>query len=303
MQQHLSNEHTQYLNDEIKSKPNYQTSNSTMNYVEPNVSLVYESSRMNTQLQRPKTAVISRNQTSVNAVGIPSRLSSPKIQPTSNQKKSPKKSSLINRPHSASFVPRQQNSNLTSEATTYSQTLYNGRPLSAVLQGHHRHPLVQRTIDSSCTIREAKGVTNRYNKPEELFGLKPEELFGSTEHHQPIINNHHKISDNVRSKRHHLEKQPYIWQHDVDKLVDLYNIHHSSNYRKTAVRPPPQIIIQSQTTSDSSQIGKTRRMSGSKHSSNNLRSPTHPKLSTLASLNILRRNSVNRRPSIKLTNA
>jgi hypothetical protein len=299
MQKHLSNEHSQ---DEIKSKSNHQTSNSTINYLEPAVSLVYESSRMNTQFQRPKTAVINRNQTSANAVGIPSRLSSPKIQPISNYKKSQKKSSLINRPHSASYIPKQQTSNLISEATTYSQTLYDGRPLSAVLQGHHRHPSVQRTIDSSCTIREAKGVTNRYNKPEELFGLKPAELFGSTEH-QPKINNHHKTSDNIRSKCYNFEKQQYIWQQDVNKLVDLYNIHHSSNYRKTAVPPTPQIIIQSHTTSDSSHIGKNRRMSGTKHPSNNSRLPTNPKLSTLASLNILRRNSVNRRPSIKLTNA
>jgi len=302
MQQNLLNENPQFSNDEIKSKPYQQTSNSTLNYLEPTFSLLYESPATKTKLQRPKTAIITRNQTSVNAVGIPSRLSSAKLQPTPTSKKSQKRSLLINRPNSASFAPK-QHSNLTSEATTYSQTLYNGRPLSAVLQNHHRHLPVQRTIDSSCTIREAKGVASRYNKPEELFGLKPEELFGLTEN-QPKLINHHKTNDSIRIKHHNLQKQEYIWQQDVDKLVDLYNIHHSSNYRTTAVPPPPsQITMQSNTINDLSQIGKTRTMSSLKHPSTNSRSPTYPKQSTLASLNIPRRNSIGQRPSIKLTNA
>jgi hypothetical protein len=286
IQQHLSNENTR----------SEEKSNSTLNYFEPAVSIIYESSRAKTQLQRPKTAGVTRKQTSVNAVGAPSRLSSAKISPTFTYKKFRK----INRSHSATLIPRHQPySNLPSEATTYSQTLYNGRPLSAVLQSHCRHPpLVQRTIDSSCTIREAKGATSRYNKPEELFGLKPEELFGLTEH-QPKLMNHQKIKDNAR-----LKHQQYMWQQDVDRLVNLYTIHHSPNYRKTAV-PPPQVIVQGDTIGDLPHMGKARGISLSKHpaSISRTRSPTNPKQSTLASLNIPRRNSISQRPSIKLTNA
>jgi len=298
MQQHLLNENNQFLNDEMKSKLNRQTSNSTINNIEPTSSHLYESPRNKNQLRRVKTAVVTRNQTSVNAVGIPSRLSTPKVQPTLNHKNFQKTSSLIYRPKSASFSAKQQHSNLVSEPTTYSQTLYEGRPLSAALQSHQRHPPTVRTIDSSCTIREAKGVTSRYNKPEELFGLKPEELFGLTEH-QPKMFSPRKINNNIRSKYHNLQNQEYIWQQDVDKLVDLYNIHHSSNYRKTAI-PPPQIVTRSNTISDSTQIGRSRGMSGSKYPTS---MSTNPKLSTLASLNIPRRNSISRRSSTKLTNA
>jgi hypothetical protein len=141
-------------------------------------------------------------------------------------------------------------------------------------------------------------VTSRYNKPEELFGLKPEELFGQTDY-QPKIINQRKITDNIRSNR-----QAYNWQDDVDKLVDLYNIHHSLNYRKTVI-PPPHVNIQSDTTTDLIPPGKARRLSIPKHSPNisRARSPTHPKQSTFVSLNIPRRNSISQRPSIKLTNA
>ena len=305
--QHLSSEE----NDEInRSSPRMQLlmqqhlshdnpSNSTLNnYIEPTVSILYESPRTKSKVQRPKTAVISRNITSVNAVGIPSRLSSPK--------NLPRKSILTKRPNSASVIPK--HSTLTSEATTYSQTLYQGRPLSAVLHSQHRHPPAQRTVDSACTIREAKGATSRYNKPEELFGLKPEELFGLKPEelfgqidYQPRIINRHQTMNNKFSPR-----PTHIWQDDVDKLVDLYNIHHSSNYRKPAVPPPPvRVNIQSDALGDLVQPGKARRTSISKHSStiSQSRSSVYQKQSTLASLNIPRRNSINRRSSIKLTNA
>ena len=264
-------------------------SNSTLNYIEPVVSLLYESPRAKTVPQRPKTVLVTRNLTSVNAVGIPSRLSSPK---------SPyKRSATATRPNSASVIPRQRHRTLSSDTTAYSQTLYNGRPLSAVLQGSHRHPPAQRTVDSSCTIREAKGVASRYNKPETLFGLKPAELFGQ----EPKIINQRQPMDNARPYR-----QAYNWQDDVDKLVDLYSIHHSANYRKPFVPPPPQIIVHSDNPSDFVQSsGKARRGSVTKHPPNisRARSPPHPKQSTFVSLNIPRRSSITQRPSLKLTNA
>ena len=268
-------------------------SNSSLNYIEPAVSVLYESPRAKSRLQRPKTAVITRNQTSVNAVGIPSRLSSPKIPP--------KRSLLINRPNSASITPKPHYSHLTSEATTYSQTLYNGRPLSAVLHSQHpRHPLAQRTVDSSCTIREAKGAASRYNNPEELFGLKPEELFGRPDH-QPKIIKSRKALDYSRTN----SRSAHVWQDDVDKLIDLYNIHHSSNYRKTAVPPPPPVHPPVDTIHDLPQTGKNRTNLANKHSSNTsrTRSPTTSKQSTFSTITIPRRNSTSQRPTVKLTNA
>lgn len=263
-------------------------SNSSLNYIEPAVSVLYESPRMKSKIQRPKTVVITRNQNSVNAVGIPSRLSSPKLPP--------KRSLLVNRPNSASVTPKPHYSHITSEATTYSQTLYNGRPLSAVLHSQHpRHPPAQRTIDSSCTIREAKGVASRYNNPEELFGLKPEELFGRTDDHQPKMINSRTL--NHRSN--------YVWQNDVDKLIDLYNVHHSSNYKKSAVPPPPPINPPVDQLTDLPQPGKARSTPLNKHGSNSsrIRSPTSSKQSTFSTITIPRRNSISQRPTIKLTNA
>ena len=259
------------------------------NNIEPIVSLFYESPRSKSKVQRPRTAHITRHQSSVNATGYPSRLSSPK---TSKLEKN-------SRPNSASFLlpNKPQNSNPSSDTPiTYSQTLFQGRPLSAILQNAHRQAPNHRTMDPSCTIREAKGAASRYNNPEELFGLKPEELF-STDNPQPRIIQSRLQNSTTRFKQH-------IWKNDVDKLVDLYNIHHSSNYRPTAV-PPPSIIIQSDTSNDVIPSGRIRRVSVQKNSSNILRSrsPTHSKQSTLASLNISRRNSIHQRAAIKLTNA
>jgi hypothetical protein len=300
MQRHTSNEQILFSNDETKNKTSLpttyrQASDSSLNQIEQTVSLLYESPRAQNKLQRPKTAVIPRNLTSVNAVGVPSRLSTPKTPAVTSYKKIKKKPLLINRPNSASFIPKQHHANLTSEASTYSQTLYAGRPLSAVLQNHQRHPPVQRTVDSSCSIREAKGATSRFNKPEELFGLKPAELFGLTEH-QPKLMNHRQLNH----KTHSQQQQP-VWRQEVDHLVDLYNIHHSSNYRPTAVPPPPsQLPGPAETTTDVLHNGRPRGMSISKNAS---RLPTNPKQSTFATLNIPRRNSFSRHSAIKLTNA
>lgn len=266
-------------------------SNSSLNYIEPAISVLYESPRAKSKLQRPKTVVISRNQNSVNAVGIPSRLSSPKIPP--------RRSLLLNRPNSASVPPKPHYSHITSETTTYSQTLYNGRPLSAVLHSQHpRHPPAQRTIDSSCTIREAKGAASRYNNPEELFGLKPEELFGRSDH-QPKIINSRKPFDLSRTTNN---RSNYVWQDDVDKLIDLYNVHHSSNYKKPAVPPPPPINPPVDQITDLPQSGKNRATPLNKHSSR-IRSPTSGKQSTFSTITIPRRNSISQRPTMKLTNA
>ncbi|CAF0799870.1 unnamed protein product [Rotaria sp. Silwood1] len=304
IQQHLLNKPSSSTEDLLIPNKTIDRpgSNSTINYIEPAISIVQESSRIKNKLQRPKTAIVTRNQTSVNAVGAPSRLSTPKVLPISSQKKPKKKLSIINRPNSASCIPKQQqHSNLASEISSYSQTLFAGRPLSAALQNHHRHPSVQRTVDSSCSIREAKGATSRYNKPEELFGLKPEELFGLQDH-QPKILNHRKTNDNIRLKRTNQQQQQYIWQQEVDKLVDLFNIHHSSNYRPSAV-PPAPVVVEQDTITDLTPVGRFRPSSISKNTLSFSRSSLNPKQSTLAALNIPRRNSISQRSSIKLTNA
>ncbi|CAF5156661.1 unnamed protein product, partial [Rotaria sp. Silwood1] len=123
------------------------------------------------------------------------------------------------------------------------------------------------------------------------------------EQYQPKILDQHsaiRTNDNTRSKRNQLQKQQHIWQNDVDKILDLYNVHHCANYRKSAI--PPSTTAQIDTISDSTNNGRARRMSISKNSSTNLKQPINPKQSTFASLSFPRRNSISR-PSIKLTNA
>ena len=209
------------------------------------------------KLQRPTTAVI-RN--------LPSRLSSAK-----------KKTLLINQIDS---LPK---------ATAGADSL--GRPISAVVHNSSR-----KSNDSLSSIREAKGAASRYNKPEELFGLRPEELF-APEQHQPKILDQHSIG-NTRLKR-----QQHIWQQDVDHIIELYNIHHSANYRKSAVPPQPSIQVTTHTDSltDGVHGGRARRMSITKNSSANLKPPINSKQATFTTLNIPRRNSISR-PSTKLTN-
>lgn len=318
IQQHLSNkknvpskmssstEDNLASNSETKSKTfDRQPSNSTLNCAEPSFSMFQGTTQTQNKLQRPKTATITRNQTSVNAVGAPSRLSSAKMAPTPSPKKTRKKSATINRPKSASVVVKsqqqqQQAPTLISDASSYSQTLYAGRPLSAALQNHQRHPPLQRTIDSSCSIREAKGPTSRYNKPEELFGIKPEDLFG-LQNYQPKIIDNHKSNDHARLKRYNMHRQQHVWQEDVHKLVDLFNIHHSSNYRPSA-KPPPPVVVEEDTITDLTPTVRFRRLSISKNPLNNSRSSLNPKHSTFAALNIPRRNSISHRTAIKVAN-
>ncbi|CAF4758697.1 unnamed protein product [Rotaria socialis] len=317
IQQHLNNktnlstEDTLMSNSEVKPKVmERHQSSSTLNYLEPSSSMFQGGSSQNkNKLQRPKTAIVTRNQTSVNAVGVPSRLSSAKMPPTPLPRKFKKKSTTINRPKSASVVPKsqlQQPSSTISDVSSYSQTLYAGRPLSAALQSHHRHPPppIQRKVDSSCSIREAKGATSRYNKPEELFGLKPEELFGLQDH-RPTIMNHRKTNDHTRLKRNNLQQSPpaaqqHGWQEDVTKLADLFNIHHSTNYRPSAM--PPPVVIEENTLTELAPTIRFRRMSISKNTLGMSRSSLNPKQSTLAALNIPRRNSISQRSPIKVAN-
>jgi len=288
-------------NEEIKFKLNipkiYQTSNSTIDHSENNISVVINKS------QRPKTAIV-RNQTYINP--SPTRLNSAKIKSVNILLPSTKKKSLlINQVDSFSNLPKQSQSTIESESSTYSQTIYAGRPISAVVQRS-----IPRSNDSACSIREAKGKSCRFNKPEKLFGVRPEELFAFEEHQPKILDQRStttKSNENTRLKRNQFQKQQHMWQQDVDKVVELYNIHHSPNYRKSAVLPsttvvpPTQAVTQTDTLTDLTQSGRIRRMSVTKNPSTNLKSPTNPKQSTFTLLNIPRRNSITR-PSIKLTN-
>ena len=275
-----------------------QTSNSTLNYFEENLAQLQDASRIKLKPSRPRTAV-ARPPTSTNAVGVPSRLSSAKSPsshspPATSQPTRKKKALLVQRAHSASTTSKQQPSNIPSEISNYSQTLYAGRPLSAAVQ-HYPLPVAQAS-DSSCAIREARGPTRRFNKPEEVFGLKPEQLFGSQEQHAPKLMDQRQLQGETRLKRS--QRQAFVWQDDVDKLVDLYNIHHSSNYRTPAVPPLSSTLAEPvDTVPDLIQITRNRKTGTSRNSQTSGRTP---KLSTLASLNIPRRNSISQRQAIKV---
>jgi hypothetical protein len=282
-------------NEEIKSKMStltidQQISNLTLNHSENNHSPIINKS------QRPTTSII-RNQTYANP--STSRFSFAK--PSASIKK---KSLLINRTDSVSNLPKQSPSTMESESSAYSHTIDAGRSISAVV-----HRSVPRSNDLSCSIREAKGAANRYNKPEQLFGLRPEELFSSEQCQPKILDQRSttKLNENTRLKRTQFQQQQqqqqHIWQQDMDKIVELYNIHHSSNYRKSAIPPlvSTQGASQTETLTDLTQSGRVRHMSVTKNSSTNLKSSSNPKQSTFAVLNIPRRNSISR-PSIKLTN-
>jgi len=289
MQQHVLTKDALLYNDRTKSKTNSsiirrQTFDSPINHYEPTASFVFEPSRIKTKLQRPQTAFGTRLKISDTIVDIPSHLNSRKLRPSSSYKKTRKKSIPTNRPQSASFISNQQHSNLTFESSTYSKTLFAGRPLSAVLQNHHRRSPVQQIVDPSCSIREAKGAASRYNNPEELFGIKPQELFGT--------------SENQSKKIHYLKTtDKYMYQQDVDKLVNLYAMQHTSSYRPTVI---PQLKLPANTTVSSKQSERHRKMSSSKGSVSSTRTSTNTRLSTLASLNISRRFPDNQRSTLKV---
>jgi hypothetical protein len=279
-------------NEEMKSKTSIPTI-----YRQSSNSTLYQSETTN-KSQRPKTAMV-HNQKYVNPP--PSRLNSPRIKPTHFPSPSPKKKSYqIDSPSNLPYQHLQ--STMSSESSTYSRTIYAGRSISAVV-----HRSVPRSNDSACSIREAKGAASRYNKPEELFGLRPEELFAPEQYQPRILDQRStpKANESRRSKRSHLQKQQHFWQQDVDRIIDLYNIHHTANYRKSAVPPLSSSSghygSQTDTLTDLNQSGRIRQASITKNSSTNSKQSANPKQSTFALLNIPRRNSISR-PSIKLTN-
>jgi hypothetical protein len=281
--------------EDIKSKTSIatmyrQTSHSTLNHSENNTS---------NKFQRPTTAII-HNQTFANP--LPSRLSSAKVKPAHITSASSKKKALIiDRIDSAANIPKQRQSTIGSQTTSNSPTVYAGRPISSVM--HHSPP---RSNASACSIREATGTATRFNKPEDLFGLRPEDLF-CPEEHQPKILDQRSISkadDHTRLKRHQLQKQQHIWQQDMDKIIELYNVHHCANYRKSAIQPRTtgtHGVSYTDTLTDLSQGSRPRRMSITKTSTTNSKPPPNPKQPTFTTLNVPRRNSISR-PSIKLTN-
>ena len=264
--------------EDIKSKISIatmyrQSSHSTLNHSENNSS---------NKFHRPTTAMV-RHQT---FAPPPSSLSSTKINSTHiPSSASTKKKTLLNsRIDSASNISKQQ-------STANSAGVHATRSISSAA---HHFP---------CSIREVKGKGTRFNNPEELFGLRPEELFCSDQYQPKILDQRSttKPNDNTRLKR---QQQQHIWQQDVDRIIELYNIHHCANYRKSAV-PPPIIsthgVSYTDTFTDLSQGSRSRRMSITKTPATNSKPSPTSKQSTFAGLSIPRRNSISR-PSIKLTN-
>lgn len=277
-------------NDEIKSKSSIpaiyrQVSTSTLN----------QSDYQSLTNQRAKTAIVRKE---VYANPPPSRLSTENIKTTATPSSAKKKSVIINQ----NDTPTNHQVDSHSRSSNYSQSNQISRAKSAV---------VHRSNDSSCSIREVKGTASRFNKPEELFGLRPEQLF-APEQYQPKILDHrstNKMNENTRLKRQNLQTKHHLWQQDVDKIIELYNIHHSTSYRKTVVPPPPTIVTQvpSQTPAstevltDSSQFMKVRSSSHAKTNHPNGKPPSASKQSVMNLLNAPQRN-IPTRASMKITN-
>ncbi|CAF1999283.1 unnamed protein product [Rotaria magnacalcarata] len=292
---------TKFNNEGTKSKTNKsatytQTSHSTFNRSENT------DSRIKSRFLNSTTSMLN-NQALIHSSTF--QASSSKIKATTVLS-TPLKTKLSSNDHLDSVTnhPKHPFSFVGSDSSTYSQTMYAGRSVSAIVQQSNA-----KSNDSSCSIHEAKGRTCRYNKPEELFGLRPEELFAPEQHQPKIIDQNSSINTNetARLKRNQLQKQQYMWQNDVDKIIDLYNVHHCANYRKPATHPPPavpatQTVAQSETNGESTTNGRPRRASITKYNAANLKPSNYSKQSLNASSNMPRRNSINR-PSIKLTNA
>lgn len=255
-------------NDEVKSKH----SNSTVyrqNFHSTLTQVEADPSRTNNR--KP-------SQSPVNHRPTPARLPIPNGKGVGSAKKKP---STNDRYRSASNSSRP----LDSDSSTLVQSVL-GRYRSAVPRYH----------DSSFTIQEAKGPTSRYNQPEELFGLRPAELFG-TDEHQP------KILD-PRSNQHRAKRPPnHLWQQDLDQVLNLYNVHQSPNYRRSA--HPPHSTISSQvaandTSVDSGQNGRHRRGSITKTpAANHSKMSLQSRPSIVPPTNFPRRNSISR-PATKI---
>ena len=247
------------------------------------------------KLSRPKTA-IARNQRYMNPP--PSRLSSARIKPiNASPFDTRKKAVAIDHMGSPSNIPRPPFPSMNGSKA--SESSHSTRPISSLT-----HRSIPRMNDSTSSIREVKGTATRFNKPEQLFGLRPEELFASEEYQPKILDprTSTKPDENTRSKRTHFQRQQHIWQQDVDKIIELYNIHHSGSYRKSAVPPAPaQPTPPTDSLMESSQTGRTQRSSSNKPSTANAKSSSNSKQATFAVVNIPRRNSLTR-SSMKLTN-
>ncbi|CAF0771472.1 unnamed protein product [Didymodactylos carnosus] len=210
----------------------------------------------------------------------------------------------IERVRSAPLVTHKQMpfSNKALSDESYSQMIYAGRPISAIL---HTNTTRASTPPDSCTIREANSST-LYNNPEELFGLNAKDLFGT--HVEPIIVSKttpkDSNSEKNRTKRNLFHKQHHLWQQDVDQIIDLYNIHRSSTYRTTVPFESKPPVVDNEQKTDS--IVSTRRNSIVGGTAKKLlqRNLPRSKTSTLAQLNLTRRNSVIHRPAtVKVANA
>ncbi|CAF1534333.1 unnamed protein product, partial [Adineta ricciae] len=252
--------------------------------------------------QQTSSSRILRPKTTVHISLPPSGLSSAKIKQKQALSAPTKQKVLPNdRFDSASTTTKQ-----THSTETYLQPACPTRSTSAVT-----HRSSSKSNDLLCQIREATGPTSRYNKPEELFGLRPEELFRCEQTEPKIFDQQSmstKTDESMRSKRSHFLKQHYVWQQDVDKLIELYNVHHSSTYRKSAIPPLSslQMVTTAEPTAEAPSGIKSRQLSVSKHSTTSTASTSksinHSKHSTPAAVSTSRRNSVHRHP-LKLTHA
>lgn len=188
----------------------------------------------------------------------------------------------------SSSTVSKQISYVPNEMSTYSKTLYEGRPLSAAV-AQHRTSNNANSNDFSCSIREARGAAGRLNDPERVFGLKPEELFKSDQPQPKIINS--------KSLAHRKSRTSKI-QEQIGQLVELYTIHQSENYRNCAVPPPPgtnNVLPTAETNLDLNQINRNRKVSLVK----NLSTTRTTRGSAVVLLNSTRRNSAIQRPTTK----
>ncbi|CAF3921114.1 unnamed protein product [Adineta steineri] len=255
----------------------------------------------NHRFQRPKTTTL-QNQTFMNSIPT-AELNSTNLRRIQNPSTPLKKRFVLNdRTDTSSVVTKQNQSTAGSQSSTYPQTILTGYTISTATQQS-----TTKSNDLSCPIQEAKGPTSRYNKPEQLFGLRPEELFGLKQHQPKMFDQMSttKTDDSIRSKRSQLQKKQHIWQQDVDKLLELYNIHHSVTYRKSAIPPPTTLtqgVVQTETITEIIPIARSRRSSITKHTVTTSKPPTnHSKQTTVTSGSNSRRNSTHRH-TIKLAN-
>ncbi|CAF3782367.1 unnamed protein product [Adineta steineri] len=287
--------------DNIRYKQNIPTMHRQISVTSSNQSDTNPPRITNHRFQRPKTTTL-QNQTFMNSIPT-AELNSTNLRRIQNPSTPLKKRFVLNdRTDTSSVVTKQNQSTAGSQSSTYPQTILTGYTISTATQQS-----TTKSNDLSCPIQEAKGPTSRYNKPEQLFGLRPEELFGLKQHQPKMFDQMSttKTDDSIRSKRSQLQKKQHIWQQDVDKLLELYNIHHSVTYRKSAIPPPTTLtqgVVQTETITEIIPIARSRRSSITKHTVTTSKPPTnHSKQTTVTSGSNSRRNSTHRH-TIKLAN-